>query len=44
MWKICQEVSQKSKVMTPDLSGLTRQNTQTNLAAFQAQFGILNLE
>jgi hypothetical protein len=44
MWKICQEASRKSKVMSPHSKRLPNQNLQTNLASFQTQTAILNLE
>ena len=41
MWKICQEASPKSKVMTLDPPRLTSQNTQDKLALFIDRLGIL---
>jgi hypothetical protein len=40
----CQEAILKTKVMTPDNTPLTRQNTERNLACFDAPFGILKIE
>jgi hypothetical protein len=44
MWKTCQEFSLNAKVMTLDLSTLTRQNTQSKLALFLLRLGILIIE
>jgi hypothetical protein len=41
MWKICQEASPKSEVMTVDLSPFTRQLTPSKLALFPPRLGIL---
>jgi hypothetical protein len=40
----CQEARPKTKVMTHENNELPRQNTQRNLAHFDAPFGILNIE
>jgi hypothetical protein len=44
MWKICQEASLKTKVMTHDSKGLPRQNAQRSLAWFPSPSGILIIE
>jgi len=41
--KNCQGPRPKTKVMTPDFTPLTRQNTPEKLAWLDVRFGILNL-